>query len=184
MAQRKKFKIQQRVNRGIFGDKWLVKLERKAFGWVFYGTEVDDDVSLETTVSGNTATTREKHNYTTWLYFRRTAPYSSNILFNLLEMLNRVLSWFRRIAAYLVIPACLILGGLGLFMGGDGTELLNAVGYIAGAYVGGFVGGALLTAGLGFLVRKIFNVDENLRKELRMNGYDDDLEDLDFADER
>lgn len=183
----KRYRIDTVNIRGVMGDKWLLKLERSAFGWHYYGTETEDQVGYEVTVNSDAtrATGHETHKYVDWLEFRRLRPFSGNPLFVISELLSRLWSMLRRIVLGIGVPLALILFAIILLdkfacnaesFGEDG---LKYIGYVLLGYLIVFVVPTLIFAGLGFLWRKVFRIDERLQEDLRLNGYDDDLSDLD-----
>lgn len=166
--------IQSKSWRGIAGDKWLMKLEKKAFGWHFWATENEHEYGYEISADGRSGHTT--HKIIQWLEFRRQSPYSHNFLFNLTEWLDKVFSFFRRLFISIGIPilvVALILGIICQVSCSDtsmGNMFFLIAKYIAIAYAVS-IGGTLLFAGLGLLWRKVFKIDEKL-KEI----YGEDLE--------
>lgn len=174
--------IQSRSWRGITGDKWLLKLEKKAFGWHFWSTENEHEYGYQISSDGTSGHTT--HKIIQWLEFRRQAPYSHNLLFNLTELLDKVFSFFRRLFISVGIPLLVIALILGVVCtySCDAAELgnlgFNVAMWTAIAYAIS-IGGTLLFCGLGVLWRKVFRIDEKL-KEI----YGEDLEEAcTFADE-
>lgn len=172
--------IKSRSFTATFFDAWVLKLEKKAFGWHYYSmtteTEryLDDDLKVRTRV-------------TVWYEFRRKSPYSHNFFFNLTEIINKIISFFRRIYAWIFSIGFVfaILGVIALiFLGGVEyiKLLLSAVGIAFAVYVGG-VALSLLTALSGFIWRKIFRIDEKLQSHLAAQGYSTDLSDCSMRGE-
>ncbi|MBD5131632.1 MAG: hypothetical protein HDT28_03450 [Clostridiales bacterium] len=158
--------------RGVFGDKWLLRLQKKAFGWVYYGTETEDNPYIDANSSGKVEL---KHKYVDWLEFRRKSPFTGNFLFKLTEVLCNIISFFRRLFCSFIIPAiviCLILAAV-LEM----DQLYNVATYVAIAYFGGLFAPTLILSLLGVLWRKVFKIDKRLKASLLADGYSDDLTD-------
>ncbi len=159
--------------RGITGDKWLLKLEKKAFGWNFWSTENEHEYGYEISSDGRSGHTT--HKIIQWLEFRRQSPYSHNFLFRLSEALDSVFSFFRRIFISIGIPLLVLALILGTVcqVGCNETDManifFNVAMWLAIAY-GISIAGTLIFSGLGVLWRKVFKIDEKL-KEI----YGDDL---------
>lgn len=174
--------IQSKSWRGITGDKWLLKLEKKAFGWHFWCTENEHEYGYEISADGRSGHTT--HKIIQWLEFRRQSPYSKNFLFGLTETLDKIFSFFRRIFISIGMPIlviALILGLVGTYacdaadMGNLGFTVAK---WLAIAYAIS-IGGTLLFSGLGIMWRKVFKIDEKLKEV-----YGKDLEAAcTFADE-
>lgn len=152
--------------RGIFGDRWLLKLEKKAFGWHYYGSDVAD------------------HSYIDWLEFRRQNPYSNNVLFVITEFLSKIWSFLRRLALVICTPTVILSlvvtlldkvvfgGSIGISDPAFKFFKLNIIGYLVGLVLP-----TLILSLAGFWLRKIFQIDEKASASLRNDGYDDDLSD-------
>lgn len=174
--RRQRYSISTVQIRGILFDRWLLRLEKKAFGWVYYGTETEDHQSLE--VSSTRAWI--SHTYVDWLEFRRCTPFSKNILFMLTEILSKIWSFIRRIVLAIGGPL-FILFIVALLIGlGCGESDLVSTGWdvikmIALIYALGIALPSLLFVGLGFLWRAVFKIDKKLSQDLADNGYDDDI---------
>lgn len=166
--------IQSKSFRGITGDKWLLKLEKKAFGWHFWSTANEHEYGYEISSDGRSGHTT--HKIIQWLEFRRPAPYSHNFLFNLTQALSNVFSFFRRIFITIGLPVLIITLILGLVCqyGCDaadfGNIFLSVAKWLAVAYAVS-IGGTFMCAGFGLLWRKAFKIDKKLQEI-----YGDDLE--------
>lgn len=178
-------KVQSISLRGVFLDNWLLKIERKAFGWNFEESRTEED-GLD--IDWERGKVRQK--YCTVLEFRRKAPYSHNFFFCLTEFFSRILSFIRRFIALFIVPLIiigLILGVVTMVACENAAEtsqmLFTTTGAVAAAYVGALVIPSLILAGIGFMWRKIFKIDERLIESLRMHGYNIDLSDCTFAGE-
>lgn len=171
--------IRSRTVQGVFLDNWLLKLEKKAFGWNFVSSWTEKDTEHYYDSNGKPST---RTNYTEKFEFRRKSPYSHNFFFCLTEFFSNIFSFIRRIIAMIIVPLLvlgLILGLVTLIacQGADGLSQQTFIitGSIAVAYVGLMVIPSLLLAGLGFLWRKIFRIDEKLMNALAERGLDPDL---------
>lgn len=177
--------IQSVKIRGLALDKWLLKLEKRAFGWHFWSSETEDQVGFEVNEHGGRVT----HKYIQWLEFRRKANYSGNFLFNLTEVLSKIFSFLRRLLVSFIIHAIVVTLILGITMtygcndARGGATTFELAKWLAVAYAAGLLAPSLLFAGLGFLWRKLFKVDQKLQAKLRDAGYSDDLTDLQFVNE-
>ena len=174
--------IQSKSFRGITGDKWLLKLEKKAFGWHFWGTENEHEYGYAISSDGTSGHTT--HKVIQWLEFRRQTPYTYNFFFKINELLDNIFSFFRRIFITIGIPALVVTLLLGLVCSyacdaADlGNVFLQVAKWLAIAYAIS-VGGTLVFSGLALLWRKVFKIDDKLRAV-----YGDDLEKACiFADE-
>lgn len=176
--------IQSRSFRGILGDKWLLKLEKKACGWHHWSSTTEDEVGYEVSSdSVGNVHGRETHKYIEWLEFRRQSPYTGNFLFKLNETLGRIFSFFRRIliSIGIYVFAIALIGGLIMRFGCDeasmGGMFLEIAKWLAIAYAIS-VGVTLLFSGLAILWRKAFGIDKKLKAV-----YGEDLSDCRFHDE-
>lgn len=166
--------IQSKSWRGITGDKWLLKLEKKAFGWHFWSTENEHEYGYEISSDGRSGHTT--HKIIQWLEFRRQSPYSKNFLFNFTELLDKTFSFVRRIFISIGMPILVIALILGLVCtyGCDAADMGN-LGFTVAKYLAIVyaisIGGTLIFSGLGIMWRKVFKIDEKL-KEI----YGEDLE--------
>lgn len=174
--------IQSKCTRGIVGDTWLLKLEKKAFGWHFWSTQNEHEYGYEISSDGLSGHTT--HKIIRWLEFRRQAPYSNNFLFKLTEALDKIFSFFRRIFISIGIPLLVIALILGIVCqygcneADMGNIFFTVAKWLAIAYAIS-IGGTLIFSGLGVLWRKAFKIDEKLKQV-----YGDDLETAcTFADE-
>ncbi len=170
--------------RGVFGDRWLLRLEKRAFGWHYYGSDVTDEVGYTVTETSSGFKGETTHSYIDWLEFRRQNPYSSNLLFVIAEFFSKIWSFMRRLALVIGTPLTVIALVVGLLdkfacdsswgIGEPSLELfkMGMIFYFAGLVLPTFI--FSLT---GFLLRKIFRIDEKVRASLRYDGYDDDLND-------
>lgn len=176
--------------KGIFGDRWLLKLEKKAFGWQYYGTSTEDEVGYEISETSSGVRGQTTHKYIDWLEFRRQSPYSNNPLFVIAEALSKVWSFLRRIILGIGGPLFLFFlvitlldrfacnGSIGISQ--EGFEIIK---YTLILYAACIVLPTAIFCGIGVLIRKIFKVDERLKESLRNDGYDDDLTDCTLAGE-
>lgn len=173
------YSIKSKMIRGVFGDKWLLRLERKAFGWHYWSLTTEDEQSLAIDDNG----AHINHKYIKWLEFRRCSPYSANILFVLLELIDRIISCIRRICCPFVIPAAVVSIILALAVPEAKDTVLNIDMYIAIAYFGVLMGGTLAVSLLGFLTRKLFCIESRLSKKLIEAGYSGDVSDCRMSGE-
>lgn len=179
----KKYRIHTKQVRGVLFDKWLLKLEKKAFGWNYYGLETEDNPYLDK------QDLSVRHKYVDWLEFRRITPYSSNPLFVLLEFLSNLWGTIRKIVVSIGGPLLIILLVLSLIMMGacDDTQTaqlgLEVCKYFVIIYAAGILLPSVIFMLAGLLTRKLFRIDEKLKQSLRDNGYKDDLEDCDTDDD-
>lgn len=182
---RKRYRIHTKNVRGVLFDKWLLKLEKKAFGWNYYGFETIDDLSLD--VGEHNVSI--KHNLVDWLEFRRITPYSSNVLFVIFEMLSNIWSAIRRIIVSIGGPLLIAVLVFSLILLGacNETETANLgfeiCKYSVIIYATCILLPSLLLMLLGFITRKLFRIEDKLRRSLRANGYSDELEDCDTDDD-
>ena len=166
--------VHSKAWRGIAGDKWLLKLEKKAFGWHFWSTHNEHEYGYEISSDGTSGHTT--HKIIQWMEFRRPEPFTRNFLFKLTEFFSKIFSFIRRIFIPIGLPLLIIslVGGLlctyAFDFAGFGELFLNIAKWMAIGFAIS-IAGTLLFAGLGFLWRKVFRIDEKL-KELR----GDDLE--------
>lgn len=174
--------IHSKMWRGVAGDKWLLKLEKQAFGWHFWSTENEHEYGYEISSDGRSGHTT--HKIIQWLQFRRQSPYTHNFLFRLTEALDSIFSFFRRLFISIGSPILVISLILGLVCqyGCDAADMgnifLNVAKWLAIAYAIS-IGGTLIFSGLGILWRKAFKIDEKLKAI-----YGDDLAAAcEFADE-
>ncbi len=185
-----KFKFEFKQVPAVFLDGWLVKLEKKAFGWEYIGshserTEWDEQVENTSGewVGDVYVRTTERHTerrskITTYKDFSRITPYSFNIIFHIFEFLSGIISFVRRFVMYLVDLA-LVLFGIGLalmlFMGeGEIDAIVGGIGAFLLLYVACIVVPSLLIALCAFLMRKLFKIDEHVEQQLIDNGYTPD----------
>lgn len=166
--------IQSRSFRGITGDKWLLKLEKKAFGWHFWSMQNEHEYGYEISSDGTHGHTT--HKIIQWLEFRRPSPYSRNFLFNLTEIFDKIFSFFRRIIISIGIPILIVALIIGIVcqVGCNEAEMANIAFTVAEALAiayGCCIGGTLIFCGFGLLWRKVFKIDEKLKQI-----YGDDLE--------
>lgn len=166
--------VQSRSFRGVTGDKWLLKLEKKAFGWHYWSLQSEHEYGYEISMSGRSGHTT--HRIIEWLEFRRPAPYTHNFLFILTELLDKIFSFFRRILISIGFPILVItlIAGIVLLAGCHEANMSSIMFTLAKVIAIGYaccIGGTLIFSGLGLLWRKVFKIDEKL-KEI----YGDDLE--------
>lgn len=181
----KDYLINKTKVRGVWGDVWLLRLERAAFGWNYYGTVTEDRVGYEVTVSssGNRVSGNETHKYIDWVEFRRVSPFSYNPLFVLTELISRIWSVIRRIATVIALPLLILLTVITIVHSfasesqGFVEDGLFVSFMLLLIYVCTIILPTLIIAGLGVLWRRLFRIDERLQENLRLNDYDDDLSD-------
>ena len=171
----------------VFLDGWLVRLERRAFGWDFRGSHTEksqyetterkhDTVDIDGTshdVSYNQRVIKTK--ITQYYDFVRVSPYSFNFFFGLLGIISGVFSTIRRWVMYLVDILLALLLGLSiltLILGSSeiGSIITDVIFPLLLAYGIFIVLPSLLLAGLALLLRKVFDVDRKLQADLIMNG--------------
>ena len=179
----------------VFGDGWLVRIEKKAFGWIEIGkhsetkdytTEETEDVPVYDSDSGQviegvTAKRKyTKHHSKVVKYcdFGRVSPYSYNVVFHAFEFLSKIFSFIRRIVMTIVDRIILFVLGLFIIAGllnGFGEVLdSDAVESVEGLvllYAGLVVAPSLLIAAVGFGLRSLFGIEKNLKISLEENGY-------------
>ena len=144
-------------------DEWITKLEMRAFGWRYKGLDTtyfdEYDVNINWDAGTATATQRSR----TDIVFKRIEPYSFNPVFVLLELMMSIQSWIRRKLIFLFFGLC----ALGLIIGVL-TQDMTALGAVAGIAAFVYVP-SIFYAILGFLFRKVFGLDRNLKKRLVKN---------------
>lgn len=180
----KKYSYQYKKVHGILFDKWLVKLEKRAFGWTYCSTtedytgtdQVETHIDLDSGTGYSTRTPITEKN----LNFVRVRPYTNNFLFKLTEFLSNVVSCIRRFAMAILIPviiAMLVFFILTLTACNDPNakdsleELLKITAIV---YLGGLFAPSGILAFLGFIFRLVFGIDKKLISDLEANGYTDD----------
>ena len=155
--------------RSVLCDRWLLKIEKKCFGWKYIGAETvnekEGELETVTGLSGQITGVREKKKYAVRMSFKRLADYSSNVLFNLTEFFSDAISFIRRLALMLVGPivaVALVIALIGLAV--ESLHELSSVIFIALKWIAIayaiVVGSSLLFAGLGVLWRNVFHIDE------------------------
>ena len=151
--------------RGLFLDKYILRFEKKCFGWSYEGSETVDEeegnVDITSDSSGNVHV-RERHKFVDILEFTRREHYTKNFLFNLTEALSKLISFIRRLAMSLVPVAIvgLIIGFVLMGIGGD--ELSGVLFKVVGGFaiaVASLVAASFVFGGLGVLWRKVFKID-------------------------
>lgn len=167
----------------------MLKLEKKAFGWQYYGTTTEDEQGFEVSETSTGVRGTTTHKYIDWLEFRRQRPYSNNPLFVIAEALSKVWSFIRRLVLGIGGPLFVFVLVATLFdklaCGGSiglsetGVELIK---YTLILYAAVLILPTAIFCGLGVLVRKVLKVDEKLKRSLREDGYDDDISNCDYAD--
>ena len=182
MAQN--YQYQFKKVRGILFDKWLVRLEKKAFGWVYCSTTDDytgtDTVETHINLEDGTGYSNRTPIFEKNLNFVRIRPYTGNILFKFTEFLSNVISAIRRFAMALLGPIAigmLVFFILTLTACNDPSSkdfLIEFAKVTAIVYLGGLFAPSGILAFLGFLFRLIFGIDKKLERELKDNGYYDD----------
>ncbi|MDE6374099.1 MAG: hypothetical protein K2L72_06320 [Clostridia bacterium] len=174
--------IQSKSFRGIAGDKWLLKLEKKAFGWHYWSLQNEHEYGYEISSDGTSGHTT--HKIIQWLEFRRQAPYTRNFLFNLTEFFSKIFSFIRRLLIPIGSPILILSLILGIVMlaGCNEADMANicfTVAKVLAIAYASAIGGTLIFCGFGLLWRKVFKIDEKLKAI-----YGDDLETAcTFADE-
>lgn len=174
----------------VFGDGWLVNIEKRAFGWKKEGDHFEEYEYDEHTTRNYTEyhdgiewditehRTERKTGITTYQDFYRISPYSYNIIFAALELISGLFSFIRRIVMSLVGTLWMVIVGLAVLaavldpsMIPDGLTLIGGCLAIYAVLV---VLPSLLIALLAVIVRKLFNIDGKLEAHLRFHGYETD----------
>lgn len=158
--------VHSKAWRGIVGDKWLLKLEKKAFGWHFWSTQNEHEYGYEISSDGLSGHTT--HKVIQWLEFRRPEPFTKNFLFKLTESFSKIFSFIRRIFIPIGLPLLIIalIGGLLCTYAFDASEIGDIFLIVAKWMAIGFgisIAGTFLFVGLGFLWRRVFKIDEKLK---------------------
>ena len=148
-----------------FFDTWITKLEMRAFGWVYRGMETTYYNSAHVNIDWDTGSGTITQDSATHVTFKRLSPYSFNILFAGLELCMSVMSWIRRMLIF-ILGGLMVLCGIAAVFSGDPTLWWGVVGIAAFTYVP-----SLILAGLGYLTRVIFRIDQKLSDSLARNGY-------------
>ena len=152
-------------------DEWITKLEMRAFGWVDKGIGVDPTGIYDLTINWEEETASIQEKKYVYNTFKRIKPYSSNLIFNLLEFLMGICSWVRRKLIFLLFGVTALMLGIGLFQ--SFAEGRVAATLVMGIFSIVLVYGPSLTLALaGFLCRKFFQLDAQLLYNLEKNGYD------------
>ena len=155
-------------------DKWMTLLEMRAFGWKPRTKKKKKGVAGENSSEKPDLVTEEK-GFFTFLEFRRVSPYTDNAAFVVLELLMRFVSWIRRMLvlpiwlASIICVVCGIVGFTGLTVWGIDAFIFAGIAIFVLSYAP-----SLLLSFFGWGFRKVFDVDEDLKKELKRNGYEPD----------
>ena len=181
----RKFAYEFKKVRGILFDKWLVRLEKAAFGWQYCSTTEDytgvDNVEQHINLSSDgsvSGTETRSPIFEKNLNFRRVKPYTDNFIFKLLELLSNIVSALRRFAVAILGPiviffvAFFILSMTACNDPSAKTSLIEWLQITAIVYGGGLFAPSFFLALLGFAFRKVFNIDEKLKQALEQNGYE------------
>lgn len=178
----------------VFGDGWLVCLEKKAFGWIVLGkhsetvsytTQETEDVPVYDASSGQKIEgVTAKHEYTKkhtrvvkYGDFGRVSPYSYNVIFHAFEFLSGIFSFIRRCVMWLFDHLLVFILGLfllsGLLNGFDESfAMLEEIAVpVVILYLTCVVVPSLLIAAVGYGLRTLFNIEKNLADSLSQNGY-------------
>ena len=184
----------------VFGDGWLVRIEKAAFGWVHIGkhseviewdenyenrdTSTHYDSTREILVEETTIErgVRRKSRRDVYHDFRRISPYSYNAIFHIFEFLSGIFSTIRRWVMSIVAWALSIIIGLVIvatilssLSGLDLSiikEFLTLMKPIVMIYIILVVVPSLIIAGAGFLLRIILHIDEKVEMSMKKNNYD------------
>lgn len=182
----------------VFGDGWLVRIEKRAFGWVEVGkhsetheytTQETEDVPVYDADSGDKIEgVTAKREYTKrhsklvkYCDFGRVSPYSYNLIFHIFEFLSKIFSFIRRIVMSIFDRILVFLIGLfiiaGLLNGFqevlDSSVMETAQGILI-LYLACVVAPSLLIAAVGFGLRSLFGIEKNVKASLEENGYNPD----------
>lgn len=170
-----RYKVECETLRGVLGDKWLMKLEKKAFGWHYWSMETETEYGYEISSDGRSG--HETKKLIKWLEFRRLSPYTKNFLFRLTEMFGKLFSFLRRLFISFGFPLLGIALLAALFLSGFGDGELQGMAFTVAAGIAiGYaicIGGTVAFSLLAVLWRKLFRIDETLKE---LTG-EDDLED-------
>lgn len=154
-------------------DGWLLKLEKKAFGWYYWSETTEDEKGLERDSEGNYHVT---HKYTRWLQFRRPSPYTRNPLFKLAEFFGDIFSFCRRLfVSFGFFALIIVVIFAGIFHSTSSNDLEGICNIIATILLGIYticLIGSVACCLLGAVFRKLFRIDDKLRAI-----FGDDLED-------
>lgn len=183
-AERKRKKIGQ-VN--ISSVKYtlappIIKFEKQCFGWHYRGNDISEIYDGEEIEIGDfreqngkyyaNATRKEKKKVLKYVYFARPKCWVKNPLFMLVELLSNIVSFFRRLAIslwYFPVAAIVIIAFLSKGKTGAGEG--KFFGIIIAVYAILIIG-SLVLAGLGYLLKKVFRLEEATDEILLENGYD------------
>lgn len=142
----------------------ILKLEKLAFGWTFARIE------KYTSAKGVDSHGNVKKSVSKTYCFKRITPFSSNGLFNFVELLSNVVSWIRRYIMLFLVPLVLISTIITGILG-NGTDAFATVAtYSLFAFVIVFFASILLPL-IGIILIKKLRLIEKLQEELIANGY-------------
>lgn len=158
--RQKKGTIKIKGIRYVYGCQ-ILKFEKHCFGYHYEGNEVEDDVSYQVTDSGHI---KKNHNITKWAYFSRPKVWKKNFLFGLTELLSKFVSWVGRVIIGF-FPFAIIAGVICIIADASKAAI------IIGAIYAGVIALRFALAGLGFLWKKVFKLEEKTDKILLENGY-------------
>ncbi len=159
--RKKKGDLKVKAIKYVFGNQ-IIKFEKRMFGWHYVGHTVDDDVSYEVTDKGKI---RKKHNIIKYSYFNRPKVWKGNFLFNFTEIISNLISFFRRVLINAVIFVAIILYIINM----DNPSMFAIL--FCSIY-GGLILGSFAFAGLGYLWKKVFKLEEQTDEVLTANGFD------------
>lgn len=170
MAKRKKYKVETlRIRTGRWGGQ-IITFDKKSFGWRDEGYETGSEVTGIDYDSGKIQKKAFKE-----MTFTRPDPYTDNFLFKFVELLSKIVGFFRRIAlslAPIVVIGLIIALALGVF-GDDPAATGNVILTVIGIYVG-LIGGSFLLDILGRIMKKSFKIEEKLEAAMTEAGYEYD----------
>ena len=149
-------------------DEWITKLEMRAFGWRYKGMDTTYFDSYDVSIDWDTGTGTASQRSRTDIVFKRVEPYSYNPIFVVLEFLMSIQSWIRRKLIFLFFGLCAV----GLIVGILSQEM-TIIGAVLG--IAAFIyTPSIFYLALGFMLRKLLRLDDNLKKRLVKNGYAED----------
>ncbi|MCD8041030.1 MAG: hypothetical protein LUF82_05890 [Clostridia bacterium] len=148
-------------------DGWLIKMQMKAFGWVYMGGYKETEIGITEDWKAKTTVTR-------YLCFRRFSPYTNNLLFCFAEVLSNIIMIIRAIISWLFVPACILLILVIIFgdiFGETFGPILIACIILAPIII---LALSFLIILVGSVLRNGFRLEERLLDDLEENGYDYD----------
>ena len=158
--------VQYERIRYALGEKWLLILQKKAYGWHYWRDTNDEQKEIEwnSDLSGHT-TTKITHR----VEFRRVSNYSNNFFFVIAEFFSNIFGLIRELFIIIALPALIISIILAVI---NQTACFNyqmselcykfaegiAIGYGVCIVI------TLINAGFGLLWRVVFKIDEKAKK--------------------